>query len=100
VTCAGWLGGGDERARLGLEGGPEAIVTKPVRHGLRARDQGHAVGLDPPGVSVDDVQGATGFEVIVPDGGVPETPAPTEQDVRLIREEIDPDARGLREFTA
>jgi hypothetical protein len=49
-------------------------------------------------VSVDDVQAATGFEVLVPAGGVPETQPPSAEDVRLIRQEIDPDGARLREF--
>jgi len=46
-----------------------------------------------PGVAVDDVVAATGFELVVPDE-VPETRAPTDEELRLIREVIDP--RDLR----
>src|SRR3954470_24978378 len=42
-----------------------------------------------PGVSVDDVRAATGFEVVVPDD-VPESRSPTEEELRLIREVLDP----------
>jgi acyl CoA:acetate/3-ketoacid CoA transferase beta subunit len=42
-----------------------------------------------PGVSVDDVLKKTGFELeIAPD--VHETPAPTDEEIRLLREQIDP----------
>jgi hypothetical protein len=51
-----------------------------------------------PGVSVAQVQEATGFEVLV-EGEVPETEAPTEQELRLIREAIDPDGARRREFS-
>ena len=51
-----------------------------------------------PGVTVDEVQAATGFELLLPDGEVPETEAPTQEQVRLIREEIDPDEMRKREF--
>ncbi|MEU8657425.1 CoA-transferase subunit beta [Actinoplanes philippinensis] len=47
-----------------------------------------------PGVTVDDVVAATGFELTVPDQ-VPETREPTADEQRLIRERLDPD--GLRE---
>jgi acyl CoA:acetate/3-ketoacid CoA transferase beta subunit len=47
-----------------------------------------------PGVSVDDVVASTGFELVV-DGDVPETRTPTTDELRLIRERIDP--RGLRD---
>ncbi|MCX7621454.1 MAG: CoA-transferase [Acidimicrobiales bacterium] len=43
-----------------------------------------------PGVTVADVVEATGFELVVPDE-VPETRLPTAEELRLIREEIDPD---------
>ncbi len=46
-----------------------------------------------PGVSVDAVVEATGFALVVPDD-VPETRAPTDGDLRLLREVLDPD--GLR----
>ena len=47
-----------------------------------------------PGVTVDDVQEATGFALAV-DGEVTETRSPTEEELRLIREVIDP--QGLRD---
>jgi acyl CoA:acetate/3-ketoacid CoA transferase beta subunit len=46
-----------------------------------------------PGVTVEDVQAATGFELDVSD--VSETRLPTEEELRLIREVLDP--RGLRD---
>jgi acyl CoA:acetate/3-ketoacid CoA transferase beta subunit len=47
-----------------------------------------------PGVAVDDVVAATGFELVVPDD-VPDSRLPTPDELRLIREVIDP--AGLRE---
>ncbi|MEV7614349.1 CoA-transferase [Streptomyces sp. NPDC089799] len=47
-----------------------------------------------PGVTVEQVRAATGFEPVVPDG-VPFTREPSAHELRLIREVIDPD--GLRE---
>jgi len=42
-----------------------------------------------PGATLDDVRGATGWEVnVAPALG--ETPAPTVDELRLIREELDP----------
>ncbi|MGB0102284.1 MAG: CoA-transferase [Nocardioides sp.] len=46
-----------------------------------------------PGVSVDDVRAATGFELDVP-GDVPETRLPTAEELIVIREVLDP--KGLR----
>jgi acyl CoA:acetate/3-ketoacid CoA transferase beta subunit len=47
-----------------------------------------------PGVSVDDVVNATGFDLVVPDD-VPESRVPTDDELRLIREVLDP--KGTRE---
>lgn len=47
-----------------------------------------------PGVSVEEVTGATGFALTIPDGA-PLTRDPSEAELRLIREVIDP--KGLRE---
>ncbi len=41
------------------------------------------------GVTVDDVKENTGFDLIIPDN-VPETPPPTDDEMRYIREIIDP----------
>lgn len=46
-----------------------------------------------PGVSIEDVVAATGFELVVPDS-VDESRLPTAQELTLIREVIDP--KGLR----
>jgi acyl CoA:acetate/3-ketoacid CoA transferase beta subunit len=42
-----------------------------------------------PGVTVDEVVAASGFELVVPDA-VPTTPAPTAEQLRLLREVLDP----------
>jgi acyl CoA:acetate/3-ketoacid CoA transferase beta subunit len=47
-----------------------------------------------PGVTVDEVVAATGFELVIPDD-VPTSRLPTPDELRLIHEVIDPD--GLRE---
>jgi hypothetical protein len=47
-------------------------------------------------VTVEDVQAATGFELVV-EGDVPETPAPTDEEVELIRR-LDPTGARKREF--
>jgi acyl CoA:acetate/3-ketoacid CoA transferase beta subunit len=47
-----------------------------------------------PGVTVDEVVAATGFELVIP-SEVPESRLPTDEELRLIREVIDP--KGLRE---
>jgi hypothetical protein len=50
------------------------------------------------GVTVEQVVEATGFEVAVPVGELPLTPVPTVEEVRILREEVDPTGARLREF--
>lgn len=47
-----------------------------------------------PGVTVDDVVAATGFELDIP-ASVPQTRSPSAEELRIMREVLDP--RGLRE---
>jgi acyl CoA:acetate/3-ketoacid CoA transferase beta subunit len=49
-----------------------------------------------PGVSVDDVVAATGFELEI-DASVPESRLPTDHELQLIRELIDPNGLGEQE---
>ena len=52
-----------------------------------------------PGVTVEQVREATGFELTVPDE-VPATREPTGQELRLIREVVDPAGARVREVAA
>lgn len=94
----GWGDGGDHRARLGLPGGPRLCVTNlcvmdfdPESHAMRLASL-H------PGVSLDTVRAATGFELAVPADGVPVTAPPSDEELRLLREEIDPGNLRRLEF--
>ena len=98
ISAAGYLDGGDARQRLGLEGGPELVVTnlavldfEPVSKRMRLQSV-H------PGITVEQVQAATGFELLLPEDEVAVTRVPTQSQVRLIRENIDPDNMRKREF--
>ncbi len=51
-----------------------------------------------PGVSVDDVVRSTGFALIIPDH-VEETRSPTVEELRLLREVIDPGSLGQKELS-
>lgn len=52
-----------------------------------------------PGVSLEDVQKNTGFELVIPDT-IPETRAPTQAEVTLMRTVIDPSGLGRKEVKA
>jgi acyl CoA:acetate/3-ketoacid CoA transferase beta subunit len=49
-----------------------------------------------PGVSVDQVVESSGFELTIP-SSVPETRAPTDAELRLIRDVIDPEGLANQE---
>ena len=97
VSAAGYLGGGDEREKLGMTGGPQAVVTNLAVLDFEPETKRMRLRTVHPGVTVDEVQAATGFELVV-EGAVAETRAPSEEEVRLIRDVIDPDDMRKREF--
>jgi len=90
VSGAGWLGGGEEREKLGLGGGPRAVVTNLAVLDFEPRSKHMRLRSTHPGVAVDAVRAATGFEPLLPEGPVPVTPPPSRDQVRLIRQVIDP----------
>jgi len=89
VTSPGYLDGDTSREELGLRGGPEAVITDLAV--MRFDDDGEMyVESLHPGVSREDVQAATGWELSFADEtGTTETP--TTEEIRLLREELDPD---------
>jgi glutaconate CoA-transferase subunit B len=48
-----------------------------------------------PGVTLDQAREGTGWELRIA-GGITETPAPTAEELRLIREELDPEGAYTR----
>jgi glutaconate CoA-transferase subunit B len=98
ISAAGYLDGGDARERLGLEGGPQLVVSNLAVMDFHPDSRRMRLKSVHPGISVEQVQSATGFQLLLPQGPVPETRAPTAAQVRLIRESIDPDGMRKREF--
>jgi acyl CoA:acetate/3-ketoacid CoA transferase beta subunit len=95
VCGIGW----DRAAALGLDGAARFFEVRRVVSNLGVLDfetPDHRMRLRSlhPGVSVDDVVAATGFELVIPDE-VPESRQPTAEELEHIRTVIDPD--GLRE---
>jgi glutaconate CoA-transferase subunit B len=83
--------GGDHRKRLGLDRyneGPTSVITPLAIMDFDTPD--HAMRLQSvhPGVQVDDVLAATGFDLVVPET-VPTTREPTAEQLLLLRERID-----------
>lgn len=68
VTSPGWLSGGDSRSAKGLPlGGPSTVVTDLARFGFDAVSRRMVLTGLQPGVSLDDVQDNTGFEIVSAD---------------------------------
>lgn len=92
VTTPGYLSGPGAREAAGLPPGtgPYRVVTTLGVFGYHPETlRMMLIGLNP-GVTVEDVQKNTGFEVLVADE-LRENPPPTEEELRLLREVVDPE---------
>jgi glutaconate CoA-transferase subunit B len=93
VTSPGFLGGGDERSRLGAIGqGPAAVITDmgifrfhPVTHEMQLASL-H------PGCTVEGVQEHVSWPLQVAES-LTVTPPPSSEELRIMREELDPAGR-------
>jgi glutaconate CoA-transferase subunit B len=95
ITSPGWLDGNDSRVQAGLiRGGPSAVVT--TMGVLRFRPDTRNIYLDSyhPGLTPQAVAEATGFPLEVERAS--ETLPPTPEELRILREEVDPERIFLR----
>ncbi len=89
VTGTRWKIGDESREAAGLLPGPVVVVTNLA---VLIRDEDERpfrIESLHPGVTAETVVEQTGFELEVPDD-IPETTAPTDDELRLLREQIDP----------
>ncbi|WP_019872466.1 CoA-transferase subunit beta [Salinispora oceanensis] len=90
--------GYDRAAALGPPGNRfheiRLVVTDKAVLDFQSPDRGMRLRSVHPGVSVDEVVAATGFPLQLPDH-VPETRSPSDRELRLIRDQLDP--AGLRD---
>jgi len=70
------------------------VVTNLAVLDFATADHAMRIASVHPGVTVDEVQAATGFTLAVPDD-VPATRQPTDEELKLLREVLDP--KGFRE---
>ncbi|MBN1179468.1 MAG: CoA-transferase subunit beta [Anaerolineae bacterium] len=90
VTSPGHLGGGAERAALGLPGGgPQVVVTDKCVMGFDPASREMTVVSLHPGVTWEAVQAEVGWDLRAA-ADVQETPPPGTDELRLLREELDP----------
>ena len=88
-SSVGWLEGGASRSRAGMKrGGPSAVVTNLCL--MKFDNESHAMYLDSyyPGVSPQKVAENTGFELDL--SRARQAEPPTEKELRILREEVDP----------
>lgn len=86
LTSVGHLSGGDSRAKLGLPGkGPVAVVTDLCIMKPDETTRELTVTHMHPGVTREQVQKATGWEIKFA-SGTKETEAPTESELRVLRD--------------
>lgn len=90
ISTVGWgQGGADGRKKLGIPGsGPVYCITPLCVFDFEESSKRMRLRSVHPGVTVDQVLENTGFAVIVPDH-VPETAAPTPEEIWTLRERID-----------
>lgn len=90
-TSIGHLDGSkDARKKAGLQGkGPKRVITTKALMGFDDETKRMKILAVMPGETVESVQNATGFELMV-DENVYEYEPPTTEELRLIREVIDP----------
>ncbi|MGI9571406.1 MAG: hypothetical protein ACR2PH_17070 [Desulfobulbia bacterium] len=91
VTHPGWLEGGDSREKSGLplDSGPYKIVTDMGVMNFEPESKRIQVVSVNPGYSFSDVQDNCGVELLGADE-IAETAPPTEQELEVLRNEVDP----------
>jgi glutaconate CoA-transferase subunit B len=91
TTSPGHLDGSpDARKKAGLQGkGPRRVITTKALMGFDDETKRMKILATMPGETVESVQAATGFELLV-DENLYEFEPPTKEEIRLIREKIDP----------
>ncbi len=90
VTSPGYLEGGASRHEAGLlAGGPEVIITDLAELGFDPVTKRMRIEALHPGVSVEDVEANTGFDLDLADP-LRVTAPPTDRELEMLRE-LDPD---------
>jgi len=90
ITSPGYVKGGDSRQKAGLSGGPSRVITDKAIFGFHPETKQMMLLSIHPGIKLEDVLSTIGFRPFIPQE-VPVTEPPTAEQLRLIREEIDPE---------
>ena len=96
VTTPGYLTGGDDRAKLGFPGdGPSIVISNLGILRFHPDTKEMYVESLHPGVTVETIKENTGWDLKIADA-LQETPVPTREEIRILREELDPDGLFLK----
>jgi glutaconate CoA-transferase subunit B len=92
ITTPGYLTGPGAREAAGLPRGtgPYRVVTTLALLGYHPESKRMQLLATQPGVSVEQVLENTGFELLLADG-VEQNPPPSVEELRTLREQVDPD---------
>jgi glutaconate CoA-transferase subunit B len=90
LTSPGHLSGGDARQQLGMPGaGPQVVITDMATFDFNNPQREMQLVSLHPGVTLDAVRAEMGWESRLADQ-IAETPAPTDEELHLVREVLDP----------
>lgn len=93
VTSVGYHRGGSSRAELGAPGdGPERVITNLGVYGFDPRTREMVLERIHPGVDLEEVLESVGWDLRVAED-LTTTELPTEEELHLLRDELDP--KGL-----
>lgn len=89
ITSPGYMTGGDSRDKAGLRGGPERVITDKAIFGFHPETKEMMLLSIHPGNTLEDVLDTMGFKPVITKP-LPFTEPPSIDQLRLIRESIDP----------
>ena len=91
ITTPGYLTGAGAREKAGLppETGPYKVITNLAVLGYDEKTKRMKIESVHPGIMVDEVQANTGFELVL-EKDISVTKAPTREELKILREEVDP----------
>ena len=100
ITSPGYLSGAGAREAAGLppDSGPYRVISTLAIMGFHPQSKAMQVESLHPGVTREDINANTGFEMLFADH-VGTTAEPTELELRILREQVDPQGRVLGKVT-
>jgi glutaconate CoA-transferase subunit B len=90
LTTPGYMGGGDERSKMGFPGNGPTVVVSPLGV-MRFHPETKEMYVESyhPGVTIETIKANTGWDIQISDHVRVTTP-PDPESVRILREEVDP----------